>query len=168
MSTKEHKTHTLKSLKLAIVTVSSTRGLADDKSGHWIKKQAKKKHKVVFHDVIPDDKDIIEDTIRTIISEHTPHAILVTGGTGVSPSDVTIEAIRPMFTKELSAFGPLFAQLSYEEIDSSALLSRATAGVVDQTLVFCIPGSLKACKLACKELIFPELGHFVKHLHENH
>jgi molybdenum cofactor biosynthesis protein B len=73
-----------------------------------------------------------------------------------------------MFTKELSAFGPLFAQLSYEEIDSSALLSRATAGVVDQTLVFCVPGSLNACKLACKELIFPELGHLVKHLHEDH
>jgi molybdenum cofactor biosynthesis protein B len=167
MSTKAHKTNTLKSLKLAIVTVSSSRSLVDDKSGHWMKKQVGKKHTVVFHDVIPDDKDIIEDTIRTIIYEHTPHAILVSGGTGVSPSDVTIEAIRPMFTKELSAFGPLFAQLSYEEIDSSALLSRATAGVVSQTLVFCIPGSLKACKLACKELIFPELGHLVKHLHED-
>ncbi len=168
MITKAHKTDTLKSLKLAIVTVSSTRSLVDDKSGQWIKKRAGKKHEVVFHDVIPDDKDIIEHTIRTIIYEHTPHAILVSGGTGVSPSDVTIEAIRPMFTKELSAFGPLFAQLSYEEIDSSALLSRATAGVVNQTLVFCIPGSLKACKLACKELIFPELGHLVKHLHEDH
>jgi molybdenum cofactor biosynthesis protein B len=169
MSTIEHKTHAPKSLKLGIVTVSTTRSLADDKSGHWMRKRAeKKKHKVIFHDVIPDNKDVITNTIRTVIQEHTPHAILVTGGTGVSPSDVTIEAIRPMFTKELTAFGPLFTQLSYEEIDSSALLSRATAGVVDQTLIFCMPGSLKACKLACKELIFPELGHLVKHLHENH
>jgi len=93
MSTKAHKTNTPKSLKLAIVTVSSSRSLVDDKSGHWIKKQAGKKHEVVFHDVIPDDKDVIEDTIRTIIYEHTPHTILVSGGTGVSPSDVTIEAI---------------------------------------------------------------------------
>jgi molybdenum cofactor biosynthesis protein B len=168
MSTKAHKTNTLKSLKLAIVTVSSTRSLVDDKSGLWMRKRAEKKHKVVFHDVIPDNEDVIVDTIRTVLHEHAPHAILVTGGTGISPYDVTVEAIRPMFTKELTAFAPLFAQLSYEEIDSSALLSRATAGVVDQTLIFCIPGSLKACKLACKELIFPELGHLVRHIHENH
>jgi len=167
VSTKTHKTHTQKSFTLAILTVSSTRSLADDASGHWITKRAGKKHKVVFHDVIPDNKDVIAYTIRTVIHEHSPHAIIVTGGTGVSPYDVTIEAIRPMFDKELTAFGPLFVQLSYEEIDSSALLSRATAGVIDQTLIFCIPGSLDACKLACKELIFPELGHLVKHLHEN-
>ncbi|MCK4728533.1 MAG: molybdenum cofactor biosynthesis protein MoaB [Desulfobacterales bacterium] len=166
MNTKEHKAHAPKSLVLAIVTVSSTRGLAHDKSGHWMKKRAKKKHKVVFHEVIPDNKDVIADTIRTVIQEHSPHAILVTGGTGISPADVTIEAVRPMFTKELTAFGSLFSQLSYEEIDSAALLSRATAGLIGQTLVFCMPGSLKACKLACKELIFPELGHLVKHVHQ--
>jgi molybdopterin adenylyltransferase len=71
--------------------------------------------------------------------------------------------VRPLLQKELSAFGPLFAQLSYEEIDSAALLSRATAGTIDGVLVFCMPGSLNACKLACKALIFPELGHLVKH-----
>jgi molybdenum cofactor biosynthesis protein B len=168
MSTKAHKTSTQKSLKLAIVTVSSTRSLAEDKSGLWMRKRAEKKHKVVFHNVIPDNEEVIVDTIRTVIQEHAPHAILVTGGTGISPYDVTVEAVRPVFTKELTAFAPLFAQLSYEEIDSSALLSRATAGVVDRTMVFCMPGSLKACKLACKELIFPELGHLVKHIHETH
>ena len=167
MTTKEHKARAPKSLALAILTVSSTRSLADDKSGHWMRKRAKKKHKVVFHDVIPDNKDVIADTIGTVIQEHSPHAILVTGGTGISPADVTIEAIRPLFTKELTAFGPLFSWLSYEEVESAALLSRATAGIVGQTLVFCMPGSLKACKLACKELIFPELGHLVKHVKEN-
>jgi molybdenum cofactor biosynthesis protein B len=167
VSTKAHKADALKSLKLAILTVSTTRSLVDDKSGHWMKRRAgKAKHQVVFHGVIPDHQDVISDTIRTIIQEHSPHAILVTGGTGISPADVTIEAVRPMFTKELTAFGPLFSQLSYEEIDSAALLSRATAGLIAQTLVFCIPGSLKACKLACKELIFPELGHLVNHMQE--
>ena len=167
MSTKAHKARAPKSLVLAILTVSSTRSLTDDKSGHWIKKRAeKKKHKVVFHEVVADNKETIADTIRLIIQEHSPHAVLVSGGTGISPADVTIEAIRPFFTKELTAFGPLFTQLSYEEIDSAALLSRATAGLIGQTLVFCIPGSLKACKLACRELIFPELGHLVKHAHE--
>ena len=168
MSTKEHKARAPKSLVLAILTVSSTRSLAEDKSGYWMKKTAeKKKHKVVFHKLTPDDRDIIADTIRTLIQEHSPHAILVTGGTGISPADVTIEAIRPMFTKELTAFGPLFSQLSFEEIDSAALLSRATAGIIGQTVVFCIPGTVKACKLACKELIFPELGHLVKHMAES-
>jgi molybdenum cofactor biosynthesis protein B len=168
MSTKAHKSQAPTSLKLAIVTVSTTRSLADDKSGHWIRRLANKKHKVVFYDVIPDNQDAIADTILGVIHEHNPHAILVTGGTGISPSDVTIETIRPMFSKELTAFGPLFAQLSYEEVDSAALLSRATAGVIKQTVVFCLPGSLKACKLACKELIFPELGHLVKHMYEHH
>jgi molybdenum cofactor biosynthesis protein B len=146
--------------------VSSTRRLADDKSGHWIKKRAQRKQRVVFHNVVSDNKEVIEYTVRAVIQEHNPHAIMVTGGTGVSPRDVTIEAIRPMFKKELTAFGPLFAQLSYEKIGSAAILSRATAGVVDQTLVFCIPGSLDACKLAWKELISPELGHLARHVQE--
>jgi molybdopterin adenylyltransferase len=167
MSTRDHKVRAPKSLRIAILTVSTTRSLSDDKSGRWIKKGAQKKgHDVVFHEVAPDDQDVITKTVNCIIQEHGPHAVLVTGGTGIGPWDVTIEAIRPMFTKELTAFGPLFAYLSYEEIDSAALLSRATAGLIGQTLVFCIPGSLKACKLACKELIFPELGHLLKHVLE--
>ena len=167
MSTKEHKAHIPKSLCIAILTVSTTRSLSDDKSGHWMKKRAGKKgHKVVLHEVVPDDQGIIADTIRTLVEEHNPHAILVTGGTGIGRADVTIEAIRPMFTKELTAFGSLFAQLSYEEIDSAALLSRATAGLIGQTLVFCMPGSLNACKLACKDLVFPELGHLARHVQE--
>jgi len=91
---------------------------------------------------------------------------LLTGGTGISGKDVTIEAVKTLFEKELTAFGPLFAQLSFEEIDSAALLSRASAGVIGKTILFCMPGSLKACKLACKALIFPELGHLVMHIQE--
>jgi molybdenum cofactor biosynthesis protein B len=97
------------------------------------------------------------------IREHGLLALLVTGGTGITPEDVTIEAIKPLFAKEMTAFGTLFAQLSYEEIDSAAILSRAVAGVIGNTVVFCMPGSKKACRLACKALIFPELGHMVAH-----
>jgi molybdenum cofactor biosynthesis protein B len=75
-------------------------------------------------------------------------------------------AVKPLFEKELTGFGPVFVQLSFEEINSVAILSSATAGVVGQTILFCIPGSLKACKLACRALIFPELGHLIKHLYE--
>jgi molybdopterin adenylyltransferase len=122
---------------------------------------------VVCHRVIPDDAPAIAAAVREILRDLSPHALLLTGGTGISPKDVTIEAIRPLLTKELTAFGVLFSQLSFEEIDSAALLSRATAGVIDNALVFCMPGSLKACKLACNALIFPELGHLVRHLQEN-
>ena len=164
MTTKAHKARAPRFLKIAVISVSSTRSLAEDKSGHWIAKRAKKhRHDVVLHQVVPDNQAMIAETVGEVIEKFGPHAILVTGGTGISPKDVTIEAIRPLFTKELTAFGSLFAFLSFEDIDAAALLSRATAGLIEHTIVFCMPGSLKACKLACNELIFVELGHMVKH-----
>ncbi|MEE8430340.1 MAG: MogA/MoaB family molybdenum cofactor biosynthesis protein [Candidatus Desulfatibia sp.] len=167
MGTKKHRAGAPKQVKIGIVTVSSTRTLQNDKSGLWIGKRARKeRHQVVLHQVVPDDAEIITQTVLEAVRDYKPEVILLTGGTGVSSKDVTIEAVRPLFTKELTAFGPLFAQLSFEEIDSAALLSRATAGVFENTILFCIPGSLKACKLACKALIFPELGHLVKHIQE--
>ena len=166
MSTKEHKSKAPKNLKIGILSVSTTRTLKEDKSGHWIAKQAGKEgHDVVFHEVVPDQAYVISGALRECMETCVPHAVLVTGGTGISEKDVTIEAVKPLLDKELTAFAALFAQLSYEEIDSAALMSRAAAGVVGKTAVFCMPGSLKACKLACKALIFPELGHIVKHVY---
>jgi molybdenum cofactor biosynthesis protein B len=167
MGAKAHKASAPKKSVVGILTVSTTRTLTDDISGGWIKKRAVKEgHKVVFHQVIPDESETIKNVVQYVLRELKPQVLLLTGGTGISNRDVTIEAVHPMFEKELTAFGPLFAQLSFEEIDSAALLSRATAGVIGNTVLFCIPGSLKACKLACKALIFPELGHIVKHLSE--
>ena len=164
MGTQAHKEAAPLAVKLAVLSISTTRSLAEDKSGHWMVKQAVKEgHVVVHHEVVPDDADQIARTLQTVLKTYAPGVVLMTGGTGISPQDVTIEAVRPLFTKELTAFGSLFAQLSYEEIDSAAILSRATAGVAEKSLVFCMPGSLNACKLACKALIFPELGHLVKH-----
>ena len=168
MGTIRHKAKAPKRVKVGIISVSSTRSLAEDKSGHWISKRAKKeKHDVLFHQLIPDDVETIRQTLQDVVNSYNPQVILLTGGTGIGAKDVTIEAVRPLFEKELTAFGPLFAQLSFEDIDSAALLSRATAGVVEKTILFCMPGSLKACKLACKVLIFPELGHLVGHIQEN-
>jgi molybdenum cofactor biosynthesis protein B len=167
MSTREHKKKAPQYVKIGIITVSTTRTLSDDKSGEWMGKLAGKEgHDVVVHQVIPDETEAITKTILDAIENHDPQVLLLTGGTGISDKDVTIEAVRPLFDKELTAFGPLFAQLSFEEIDSAALLSRAIAGVIGKTILFCIPGSLKACKLACIALIFPELGHLVKHVDE--
>lgn len=167
MGIKKHKAGAPKTVKIGILTVSSTRSPADDKSGQWIRKRSKKEgHEVVRHQVVPDETGTITRTVYEMIRDHKAQVILVTGGTGITRKDVTIEAVRPIFRKELTAFGALFAQLSFEEIDSAALLSRATAGLIEKTILFCIPGSLKACKLACKALIFPEIGHLVKHVHD--
>ena len=165
MSTHAHKKHAPRKVTIGIITVSTTRALVDDTSGKWISETASDQgHSVLYHQVIPDDADIIASTLQNVIRTKHPQVIVMSGGTGITPGDVTIEAVSPLFAKVLTGFGPLFAQLSFEEIGSAAFLSRATAGVVEDTVVFCIPGSINACKLACRELIFPELGHLVKHV----
>jgi molybdenum cofactor biosynthesis protein B len=165
MATAEHKKETPKKVTIAILTLSTTRTIKEDESGQWIKAMASGiGHDVVYHRVIPDDAATISMTVREITENLEPQILLMTGGTGITPQDVTIETVSPMFAKSLSAFGPLFAQLSMQEVGSAAILSRATAGLIGSTVVFCMPGSLSACKLACNRLIFPELGHLVKHL----
>ncbi len=155
------------SVTVGIITASSTRTLAEDKSGQWMKKQAEKEgHTIVAHTVVPDDKALIRDTVLGVIRDRRADVVLLTGGTGISPRDVSIEAVKPLFSKELTAFGVLFTQLSFDQIDSAAILSRATAGIIFNSVVFSMPGSLKACQLACNALIFPELGHLVRHLRE--
>jgi len=167
MGVHEHKKEAPKTVRIGIITVSSTRALADDISGKWIREQAEKiGHKIVFHQVIPDDAEIITATLSDRIEEANSQVILMSGGTGITKKDVTIEAVRPLFIKELSAFGPLFAKLSLEQVESAAIMSRATAGIIGNTVVFCMPGSLDACQLACTRLIFPELGHLVKHIRD--
>ena len=167
MSTHEHKKHAPQKVTIAIITVSTTRALVDDASGNWIGEQARKEgHDVVYHQVVTDDAALIAAMVGDVIQNDRPQVILMNGGTGITKKDVTIEAVNPMFTKTLTGFGPLFAKLSFDEIGSAAFLSRATAGVFEDTVVFCMPGSLNACKLACRELIFPELGHLVKHVKE--
>ncbi len=164
MGHKEHRHGAPRTANVAILTVSTTRTLETDESGQWMARYAAEKgHQVVAHAVVTDQADAIRQQLLEIIASATPHIVIVTGGTGITPEDVTIEAIKPLFIKELTAFSTLFTQLSFEEIDSAAMISRATAGVMGQTLIFCIPGSLNACKLACKKLIIPELGHLIRH-----
>ncbi|GBC62012.1 molybdenum cofactor biosynthesis protein [Desulfonema ishimotonii] len=167
MGVEDHKKHAVKSVRAGVITLSSTRSKAEDESGTWIAEQLRQQgHTLVFHQVLPDNGAIITQTVLNAIYEQTPHVLLLNGGTGASPRDVTVEAVRSLFQKELTAFSTLFAQLSFEEIGAAAILSRATAGVIRRTAVFCMPGSIRACKLACTRLIFPELGHLAKHLSE--
>ena len=165
MSTEEHKKDAPKSVNVAIITVSTSRTKKEDKSGLWIAKRVKKEgHQLVLHEVAPDEAGTVAAAVCDAVENRGAQAVLVTGGTGLAAADVTIEAVRPLFAKELTAFSTLIAQLSFEQIDSAAVLSRACAGIVGDAVVFAMPGSLKACQLACKALIFPELTHIVRHL----
>lgn len=165
MSFFQHKKSAPERVKTAILTVSTTRTKETDLSGKWMIKANKKEgHLLTAYKIVPDDAYQIKQTVLGVLNDISPDAIIISGGTGIAEADVTIEAIKPLFRKELTAFGPIYAQLSFSEIESSAILSRSTAGIIDDTVVFCIPGSLNACKLACMELIFPEIGHIVKHL----
>jgi molybdenum cofactor biosynthesis protein B len=167
MAVAQHKADAPRRVRIGVVCISTSRTLAEDHSGAWMAERAQALgHAVVCRELAADDRRAILETVQGAIAAHRPQVMLLTGGTGISPSDLTIETLRPLFTKELSAFGPLFSQLSFAEIGSAALLSRATAGILSATLLFALPGSLKACQLACRELIFPELGHLVRHLHE--
>jgi molybdopterin adenylyltransferase len=164
MGTHEHKKHAPKKAGISVLSVSSTRSLENDESGQWIKKSAiDAGHDVLFHQVVQDDFNDIRDAVIQCVKDSKIQMIILTGGTGISRKDVTIETVRPLFEKELTGFAVLFTQLSYREIGAAAMLSRATGGTIGNTLVFCIPGSLNACKLAFKELILPELGHLIKH-----
>ena len=167
MGIDEHKKDTVQTADIGILTLSSTRKKTEDKSGQWMAEAAMAMgHRIVIHEVLPDAADIIARTVTHTIEEYRPDILILTGGTGISPKDVTIEAVRPLFAKELTAFSVLFAQMSYMEIASAAILSRATAGILGKTAIFCIPGSKNACRMACEKIIFPEIGHLIKHMVE--
>ena len=168
MGTEAHKKEAPKSIRVAVLTATTTRSLDQDESGHWIASRLKEMgHQVVGHRVVADDAATIWVALQEVIFGKNAQVVLVNGGTGITAQDVTIEAVQQRFSKHLPAFSALFAHLSFEEIGSAAILSRASAGVIGgRAMVFCMPGSLKACQLACNRLIFPELGHLAKHLKE--
>ena len=167
MGSHEHKNAAPQSVTVGIITVSTSRSLETDESGHWIRAQAAAEgHTIVLHRIVPDHGATIRKTVQDAVREMSPQVLILNGGTGISPADVTIETLRPMFRKEMTAFGALFTHLSYRQIGSAAILSRATAGVIDRTVVICLPGSLNACRMAWREMISPELGHLAHHARE--
>jgi molybdenum cofactor biosynthesis protein B len=159
----KHKHKAPRELRIAVITVSTTRTVETDISGKLLKEIIEKNgHAVSDYAVVPDLKEEIAGAVKKLLGEGAD-AVIVNGGTGTAPADVTIEALRPLFTKEISAFGQLLAILSYREIGTAYANSRATAGIVDSRPVYCIPGSPDACRLAAEKLIMPEIGHTVMH-----
>lgn len=144
----------------AVLTVSDTRTFETDKSGQLMRSRlAEAQHPVSEYALVKDEPDQVREQILTWVAAPDIKAILVNGGTGIAVRDTTYEAISTLLTKTLPGFGELFRMLSYEQIGSRALASRAIAGVCKSTLIFSTPGSSKAVALAMDRLILPELIH---------
>ncbi len=159
MAVQEHKLHARSNLKVGVLTTSDTRTPENDTSGQLITQLLEAAgHQVPFYRIVPDDAE----AIVAAILENLGHldAVIVNGGTGVAPRDVSADVIRRLVDKELPGFGELFRMLSYGEIGSAAFLSRALAGVRHGKFLVALPGSTAGCRLAMEKLILPELGHF--------
>jgi molybdenum cofactor biosynthesis protein B len=152
----------VESLGVAVVTVSTTRTRGDDPSGDVIEALVEATdHEVLTREIIRDDLDGVQTTLLDLTGRDDVDVVVTTGGTGVTPDDVTVEGARPLFDRELPGFGELFRILSYEEIGTRAMASRATAGMVDGVPVFCLPGSEAAARLGTEELVVEEMAHLV-------
>jgi molybdenum cofactor biosynthesis protein B len=154
-----------RSVKVWVIVVSSTRTLETDESGAavagWIEAAG---HQVLDRTVVDDDVAQISTLLRGLSGDGVTEVAILTGGTGLSRRDVTPEAVEALFTRQIPGFGELFRMLSYQEIGASAMLSRATAGMMGSLLVFALPGSPGACRLGLEKLVLPELGHLVREL----
>lgn len=147
-----------KPLSLCVLTVSDTRTAADDTSGDYLcAALADAGHSLHARAISKDDRYRLRAIVSTWIAESGVHGILVTGGTGFTGRDSTPEAIRPLLDKEMPGFGEMFRVLSYEEIGTSTLQSRAFAGLANDKFVFCLPGSTSACRTAWEKLIRAQL-----------
>lgn len=161
---KDHRENERASVKCSVMTVSDTRTKETDKSGKLIIQLLEAEgHSITHYDIVRDEKTVIQEMLKNVTICHDVDVVLINGGTGISYRDVTIEAIQPLFTKEIPGFGELFRMLSYQlDIGSASMLSRAIAGVMNNRIVFSTPGSPKAVQLAMEKLILPELGHVLK------
>jgi molybdopterin adenylyltransferase len=145
-------------VQIAILTVSDTRGEEEDRSGATLLERAQRAgHQVVRRAFVPDDQARIERELRALIADPEVDVVIATGGTGVTGRDVTPEAFRAVYDKEIEGFGELFRWLSFKHIGVSTIQSRATAGVAQGTYLFALPGSPGACRDAWDEILVHQL-----------
>jgi molybdopterin adenylyltransferase len=163
MSVEEHRKTASASVRCAVLTISDTRTASTDASGDAIAHALTSAgHSVVSRQIVHDDPDAVRNWVRGVASDAA--VIVTTGGTGITSRDSTYEAIVGLLDKRLDGFGELFRMLSYEQIGSAAMLSRACAGTIGSTAVFTLPGAKRAVELAMEKLILPEIGHVVREL----
>jgi molybdopterin adenylyltransferase len=147
-------------LDIAVLTVSDTRTFADDKSGTTLAERiAKAGHRLAARVIVRDDVETIRAQVKTWIADPAIDVIISTGGTGFTGHDVTPEAVEPLFEKKMEGFATLFLMVSYGKIGTSAIQTRATAGVAGATYIFCLPGSPGACKDAWDDILLHQLDY---------
>jgi molybdenum cofactor biosynthesis protein B len=147
----------------AVVTVSSSRTLAEDTAGDAVVAAAEDAgDEVATRELVTDDYDGVQSTVSRLSNRDDVTAVVTVGGTGVTPDDVTVQAVRPLLTKELPGFGELFRSLSFESVGTATIATRTTAGVVDETPVFCLPGSEDAARLGARRIVVREAGHLAR------
>lgn len=173
-TTRRHKAEAPETLNFGIFVCSSSRyqllkrgEKMNDVSGDLVESMLKSAgHTVLFRKIVPDDESLIAEGVRTALESSDLDAVIFCGGTGIAPSDVTIETVSIYLEKVLPGFGEIFRRLSFDQVGSAAVLSRAIAGVARGKALFCIPGSPDAAKVSLERLILPEVSHIVKHARE--
>lgn len=161
-STQQHRDEAPESVGFAVLTVSDTRTKDDDSSGQLIREHLRfRGHDSKGYEIVPDDGDRIRTQLEAWLADPAISAIIVNGGTGIAGRDVTFPIIDSLIQKQMPGFGEIFRMLSWQEVGSASMLSRATAGVHQNTVIFSLPGSSNAVRLALEKLIGPELGHVV-------
>ncbi len=163
-----HPDATVRSVTCAVITVSDTRTKETDRSGQLIQQLLTESHHTVgFYKVLKDEPDDLRTAIAFLQQRSDIEVLLFNGGTGIAPRDTTYDAIVELLDKSLPGFGELFRMLSYEEIGSRAIASRAVAGTIGHQILFSMPGSSGAVKLAMEKLILPEMAHLIGQLNGN-
>jgi molybdenum cofactor biosynthesis protein B len=159
----EHKKLDNKNIGCAVLVTSDSRTEETDESGKLIKQRLLDKgHQVVHYCILKNDATMLKNKINELIKQDAVQVIITSGGTGLSHKDVTIDTIKPMLEKKLDGFGELFRQLTYQELGTASIMSRATAGVINGKIIICFPGSLGAATLAMDKIILSEIGHLVR------
>lgn len=145
-------------IKIAILTVSDSRTATDDSSGNaLVERLTEAGHSLVEKLILPDDKYKIREALSRWIADGEVDAVITTGGTGLTGRDITPEAVEPLLDKKIEGFGELFRWISYQEIGTSTIASRATGGLANGTFIFCLPGSTGACRTGWDKVIAPQL-----------
>jgi len=161
-SVDEHRRYGPEDLGFAILVASDSRTLSDDDSGRLLEEMiGASGHRVVARRIVEDDETTIRQAVIAALEEARADVVVLSGGTGLSPRDVTLEALAPVIERPIEGFGELFRSLSWAQVGAAAMLSRATAGVVGRNVVFALPGSPRAVELAMRELVLPEITHLL-------
>ncbi|BDH61543.1 molybdenum cofactor biosynthesis protein B [Lysinibacillus sp. PLM2] len=163
-----HHMSDMEKINMMVLTISDTRDKKTDKSGQLIIDLLKNtNHRLAMYQIVRDDKEVIQNAIIEGCEDSKIDVIITNGGTGLSKRDVTYETLNEIFEKPIPGYGELFRLLSYEEIGSAAMLSRACAGIANNTIIFSTPGSTNAVKLAMEKLILPEIQHIVSEIRKD-